>query len=81
MNKFLQTKYIPFKSIWLNYKALFLHVGHVVIHVEKAGDKRGIKGDLPTEDVLQVVQLFLHAVDVQVEVLLADLPGETECVK
>ena len=60
---------------------MFLHVGHVVINVEKAGDEGGIKGDLPTEDVLQVVQLFLHAVDVQVKVLLAYLPGETECVK
>ena len=58
----------------LIFKALLLHVGHAVIHVEKAGDKGGVEGDLSTEDVLQVVQLFLHAVDVQVKVLLTDLP-------
>ena len=53
---------------------MLLHVGHAVVHIEKAGDKGGVEGDLSTEDVLQVVQLLLHAVDVQVKVLLADLP-------
>ena len=53
---------------------MLLHVRHAVIHIEKAGDKGGVEGDLSTEDVLQVVQLLLHAVDVQVKVLLTDLP-------
>ena len=57
---------------------LLLHVGHAVVHIEKAGDKGGVKSNLSTEDVLQVVQLLLHAVDVQVKVLLTDLPVETE---
>ena len=60
---------------------MLLHVGHAVIHVEKAGDEGGIKGDLSTEDVLQVVQLLLHAVDVQVKVLLTDLPGKQSITK
>ena len=60
---------------------MLLHVGHAVIHVEKAGDKGGIKGDLSTEDVLQVVQLLLHAVDVQVKVLLTDLPVKQSITK
>ena len=55
---------------------MLLHIGQAVVHIEKAGDEGGVKGDLPTEDVLQVVQLLLHAVDVQVKVLFADLPGQ-----
>ena len=53
---------------------LLLHVGHAVVHIEKAGDKGGVKSNLSTEDVLQVVQLLLHAVDVEVKILLTDLP-------
>ena len=60
---------------------MLLHVGHAVIHVEKAGDEGGIEGDLSTEDVLQVVQLLLHAVDVQVKVLLTDLPVKQNVTK
>ena len=60
---------------------MLLHIGQAVVHIEKAGDEGGIKGDLSTEDVLQVVQLLLHAVDVQVKVLLTDLPGKQNVTK
>ena len=60
------------------YYALLLHVGQAVVYVEKTGDEGGVEGDLAAEDVLQVVQLLLHAVDVQVKVLLADLPVQQQ---
>ena len=53
------------------------HIGRVSVRSEEAAHEAGVKGDLAGEDVLQVVDIFLHGDDVGVEVLPAQLPLES----